>query len=58
MMQNSHSHPVHQKHLGRKKALDDKNEEENLQGKMGAAEDGNFRVKRTKITHIKNWSLP
>lgn len=36
----AHSHLVQQKHLEKKKVLDDKNEKEKLQEKMGATQDG------------------
>lgn len=38
----AHSHPVQLKHPEKKEALIDRSEIENLQGKMGATEDGNL----------------
>lgn len=46
-----HRHPVQLKHLEKKEALDDRNEMEKLQGKMGATEDGNLDGDRTRMMH-------
>lgn len=43
-MQEESDHPVQLKHLERQEALAERSEVEKLQRKMGATEDGNFKV--------------